>query len=215
MDSSDDLCIVELINFARKKSPYYAQQYTKVPEDASRLDQVPLVDHASFWTANTSTLSDNKVLTSDFTDGLIFRTGGTTAAPKTSYVARAEFHDGGQNFSRSLVQAGLLSGDRVANMLFGGDLYKGFLELGLGLMDVPIENVHQSIGGATSFENQSWTLDELSATVVVVMPTVARRLAEYLVENGRQLSEVRLLLYLGEHLPMEQRTILREAFPRA
>jgi acyl-coenzyme A synthetase/AMP-(fatty) acid ligase len=35
------------------------------------------------------------------------------------------------------------------------------------------------------------------------MPTVIRRLAEYLVENDRQLPNIRLLLYVGEHLPID------------
>ena len=100
-------------------------------------------------------------------------------------------------------------------MLYGGDLYKGFLDLSFGLIDVPIANVHLSIGGASSFENQSWTLHELSATVVVAMPTVARRLGEYLVQNGRKLEKIRLLLYVGEHFPVEQRAYLRAAFPHA
>jgi phenylacetate-CoA ligase len=82
MDSSEKLHISELINFARETSPYYAQHYSKVPEDVSSVSQIPLVDHPSFWKANTSSSSENKVLTSDFTDGLVFRKGGTTATRK-------------------------------------------------------------------------------------------------------------------------------------
>jgi phenylacetate-CoA ligase len=47
------------------------------------------------------------------------------------------------------------------------------------------------------------------------MPTVIRRLAEYLVENDRQLPNIRLLLYVGEHLPIDQKSLLGAAFPNA
>lgn len=52
-------------------------------------------------------------------------------------------------------------------------------------------------------------------TVAVAMPTVIRRLAEYLGENDRQLLNIRLLLYVGEHLPVDQRSLLEAAFPNA
>jgi phenylacetate-CoA ligase len=58
-------------------------------------------------------------------------------------------------------------------------------------------------------------LQELSATVTVAMPTVIRRLAGYLMENDRQPPKIRLLLYVGEHLLVDQRSLLGAAFPNA
>ena len=60
--------------------------------------------------------------------------------------------------------------DRLGNLLYGGDLYKGFLDLDLALTDAPTPNSHLSIGVAP-FENQAWTLRTYAATVLVAMPT--------------------------------------------
>jgi phenylacetate-CoA ligase len=150
--------ISELISFARQKSPYYRQLYINTSQDVSSLSKIPLVDHPAFWSASSSSPSHNKVLTLDFIDGLIFRTEATTAVPKTSYITRDEFHSDIESMSRCLVQAGLQPGDRVANPLYGGDLYKGFLDLSLALKNIPLANVHLSIGGVASHESQSWIL---------------------------------------------------------
>lgn len=97
--------------------------------------------------------------------------------------------------------------DRVGNLLYGGDLYKGFLDLDLALTDAPTPNFHLSIGVAP-FENQAWTLRTYAATVLVAMPTVMCRLADYLIEHEQHVSSVRLLL-------RDQKLLLNRASPSA
>ena len=81
-------------------------------------------------------------------------------------------------------------------------------------MEVTVPNVHLSIGIAT-LESQVWTLREYCPMVVVAMPTNMCRLAEYLIAQSEVVTSVRMLLYIGELLHQEQRSLLRNAFPSA
>ncbi|MCJ1224606.1 hypothetical protein MMC12_001251 [Toensbergia leucococca] len=212
--SAVEIAVRDLVTFARTNSPFYRRHYENVPENVNDLAQIPIVDHTSFWAANTNSPSQNQVITSSFVDGAIFRTGGTTGIPKASYSTREEVRQGAQNMAMCLVRAGLLPGDRVANLLYGGDLYKGFVELSLALMEVTVPNVHLSIGVAP-LESQVWTLREYSPTMLVAMPTIMCRLGEYLIKQNEPMASVRVLLFVGELLHKEQKAMLRKAFPSA
>ena len=206
--------VQEIVKFAREHSPYYRKHYADLPQDGFDLKDVPLLDHSSFWAANAGLPPENQVLTSPLTDGAVFRTGGTTAVPKSSYLSRQELREGAQCFSTCLTRAGLQPGDRVANLLYGGDLYKGFVELYLALMDAQIPLFQLPIGVA-SLESQSWAVQNYAATVLVAMPTIMCRLADHLVKLGKQVLSIRLLLYLGELLHKDQKVLLTRAFPSA
>jgi phenylacetate-CoA ligase len=174
-----------------------------------------MVDHTSFWVAHTGLPPENRVLTSSsFIDAAVFRTGGTTAVPKTSFVTRQELREGAQNMVNCLTRAGLRPGDHVANLLYGGDLYKGFLDLSLALIEATVPTLHLPIGVAP-LDAQAWTIRSFSATVLVSMPTVVCRLADYLIEHKELPSTVRLILYIGELLHNDQKKLLRQAFPSA
>ena len=207
--------VQELLRFARENSPYYRKVYADLPEHVSDLNEIPLLDHQSFWTANVGLPPENQVITGPLTDGAVFRTGGTTAVPKASYVTRAELREGAQSWAACLVRAGLRPGDRVANLLYGGDLYKGFLDLGLALTDAPTPNFHLAVGGSALFESQVWALQTYAATVLVAMPTVMCRLADHLIDLDQSVPSVRLLLYIGEFLHKDQKVLLSKAFPSA
>ena len=214
MTSKSTGSVQALVNFARENSPYYRRFYADLPEQVSELNDIPVLDHASFWAANTGLPPENQVITAPLIDGAVFRTGGTTAVPKASYVTREELREAAQSMAACLDRAGLRPGDRVANLLYGGDLYKGFLDLGLALTDAPTPNFHLSIGVAP-LESQAWTLRTYAATVLVAMPTIMCRLADYLFVHHQPVSSVRLVLYVGELLHKDQRILLSKAFPSA
>lgn len=131
--------VQELVKLPRENSPYECRRYENVPENISDLSQLPTVDHITFWDANTDLPPEDRVLnSSSLIDGAMSRTGGTTATPKASFITRQELREGAQGRANCLIQAGLLSGDRVANLLYGGDLYKGFLGLSLVLTEASI-----------------------------------------------------------------------------
>ena len=214
MTSKTTGSVKALVKFARENSPCYRKIYADLPEQVSELNDVPVLDHASFWVANTGIPPENQVITAPLIDGAVFRTGGTTAVPKASYFTRGELREAAQSMAACLDRASLRPGDRVANLLYGGDLYKRFLDLGLALTNAPTPNFHLSIGVAP-LESQAWTLRTYAATVLVAMPTIMCRLADYLVVHHQTVSSVRLVLYLGEFLHKDQRILLGKAFPSA
>ena len=214
MTSTSTSSIQELVQFARENSPYYRKTYAGLPEHVSELNEIPVLDHPSFWAANTGLRPENQVITGPLTDGAVFRTGGTTAVPKASYVSREELRAGAQSWATCLVRAGLQPGDRVGNLLYGENLYKGFSDLGLALTDAPTPYFHLPIGVAP-MESQAWALRTYAATVVVAMPTTLCRLADYLVKLDQLIPSVRLLLYAGELLHKDQKALLVRAFPSA
>ena len=207
--------ILEIIDHARTKSHYYRELYQDLPHEIESLSQVPRVNHATFWAANSNKLCENKVLTGPFTNGAIFRTSGTTSTPKNSFFTRSELDRGIDARARCLVQAGLQSGDRVANLLYGGNMYKGFPDVSDALPRTGIPNVHLSIGGIASLKHQAWGVKEFEATLIVAMPTTACRLANHYVEHGETVDSVRLVIFSGELMYKEQKALLLKAFPNS
>lgn len=66
--------------------------------------------------------------------------------------------------------------------------------------------------GVAPLDAQAWTLRTFSATVLVCMPTIICRLAEYLIEQNEPSNSVRLILYIGELLHNSQKKLLRKGF---
>src|SRR5689334_14969085 len=81
--------LTDLVEFVRRNSPYYRQLYSDVRTDRPvRVEHLPVIDHPGFWAANTA--RDNQVMTARQSDGVVFRTGGTTSSPKLTVYTRAE-----------------------------------------------------------------------------------------------------------------------------
>ncbi|RCH64891.1 phenylacetate--CoA ligase family protein [Streptomyces sp. SDr-06] len=205
--------VSDLIRFARDHSPFYADLYADLPPEVDRLTDLPVVDQAAFWAANT--LRDNRVLTAPLGEAVVFKTGGTTGAPKFSCYTREEWQEFVTAFGAGLVDAGLRPGHRVADLFYAGELYASFLFILDSLAHAPVANVRLPIGGGAPLESTVPTLEDFAAQVVAGTPTTLCRLAEHLVSLGRQLPAVELLFFGGEALFDDQRRLLAAAFPNA
>lgn len=205
----------ELLQFVRQHSPFYQDLYKDLPEDVSTLEQLPLIDHTSFWSSNTSSLDTNQVVTGSILDGGIFRTGGTTSEPKVSFYSHDELHRVTRQLGDCLVRAGLRPGDRVANLYYNGELYMGFLIQVLAWLDSNVPYVQLPISGVVDIEATVWPLREFRATVAMAMPTTLIRIAEHLVSRGEQLPDVHLLVFSGEGLYKDQEALIAQGFPNA
>lgn len=86
------------------------------------------------------------------------------------------------------------------------------MDLSIALTNGPIPNFHLSVGVAP-LESQAWTLRTYAATVLLAMPTVACQLADYLIKLDQSVPSVRLLLYVGEFLHKDQKTLLSRLSP--
>ncbi|MFJ8584846.1 phenylacetate--CoA ligase family protein [Streptomyces sp. NPDC093595] len=205
--------LTDLIRFARHNSPFYRELYAALPPDAHRLTDLPVVDQEAFWAANT--LHGNRVLTGPLSEATVYKTGGTTGAPKFSVYTRDEWRTFVTAFGHGLVDAGLRPGHRVADLFYAGELYASFLFVLDALAHCPVDNVRLPIGGAAPLESTVPTLRDFAAQVVAGTPTTLCRLAEHLIAAGLRLDDVELVLFGGEALFADQRGLLAAAFPNA
>lgn len=203
----------DLIRFARHNSPFYRDLYASLPPDVDRLTDLPVVDQEKFWAANT--LDGNRVLTGPLSEATVFKTGGTTGAPKFSVYTRDEWRTFVTAFGQGLVDTGLRPGHRVADLFYAGELYASFLFVLDSLAHAPVDNVRLPIGGAASVESTAATLRDFAAQVVTGTTTTLCRLAEHVLAAEPGLDAVELVLFGGEALFADQRRLLAAAFPNA
>ncbi|MFI7292695.1 phenylacetate--CoA ligase family protein [Streptomyces sp. NPDC050121] len=207
-------CLTELVEFARRNSPYYRDRYAAVKAGGPHhLEDLPVIDQDGFWSANTP--RNNGLLTSRQSDGIVFRTGGTTSNPKLTVYTRSELHAMARLWGDGYAAAGLRTGDRVANLFYAGELYASFLFNVLCLQETFVPVVHLPIGGTPSPEAMAEMMAEHEATVVMSTPTTLSRVAAHLVARGESLSSVHLFLFAGEAFYEDQRPLIAKAFPHA
>lgn len=199
-----------LVEHARTNSPFYKELYDGLPVDWSITD-LPIIDQAAFWAANT--LRDNQVMTGPHTNGIVFKTGGTTNAPRVSWYSRDEWRSMAEVFATGLHAAGVRDGDRVANLYYAGELYSGFI-FTMNTLEL-VNTVQLPIAGGAPLDFTLQTLQDFHATVVAAFPTSLCRLAQYVIDNAGSLPEVRLVLFSGEAFYGDQRSLVETAFPNA
>jgi phenylacetate-CoA ligase len=205
------MSVLDLICYARAHSPFYQELYDGI--EGFELTDLPVVDQAAFWAANT--VRNNRVLTRAHTDGLIFKTGGTTKAPRVSFYTTAEWDTMCRTYAETLPAAGLRHGDRIANLFAAGELYSSFIFALNALQHSPIDLVQLPITGSAPVEFTLTTMQDFDATVVAGFPTTLCRLASHVLDTVGTLPSVRLILFSGEALYDDQRALLTSAFPRA
>jgi phenylacetate-CoA ligase len=203
--------LAELISFARQNSPYYRDLYAALPAETTDLTALPLVDHTAYWKAHGAPVS--QVLTGPHTEGIVFKTGGTTGAPRVSRYTRDEWRAMSRRFGDRLPAAGLRAGDRVANLFYAGELYSSFVFTLNCLQDAPVPTVQLPIGGGSPPDFTVNALRDFDATVIAAPPTSLCRLALEVANTVGTLPGVRLALFSGEALYGDQLSLLDQAFP--
>ncbi|MEO5877697.1 MAG: hypothetical protein ABIS86_20750 [Streptosporangiaceae bacterium] len=203
----------ELIEFARRNSPYYAGLYRDVPADVADLARLPLVDQRAFWDANQ--WPDNRLLTGPLTDAGVYTSGGTTGAPKVSPWTRTEHADSVTAFGAGMARGGLRAGHRVANLFFAGHLYGGFLYIEGALHHAPVENVRLPVAGHTPDEDVADLIASFGVNVLAGTPMKLGAVAEAVLARGTAADSVELLMFGGDLLFDDLRPRLAQAFPHA
>ncbi|TAQ84478.1 hypothetical protein B7494_g7198 [Chlorociboria aeruginascens] len=197
----------DLITFVRKHSPYYQKLWKDVPaKGAARLQDYPIVDHTSYWAANTSL--NSKVITQP-------QTNGTTNHPKVTFYSKDELRAASQQLGAGIMAAGIRPHDRVANLFYAGEMYGSFLMHVLSLMDLTIPIVHVPIGGSCTSEATIQYMRETSSNIVFATVTTLVKLAEYLISLNESMPDVRILMFAGESFYDDQRGRVGKAFPAA
>jgi phenylacetate-coenzyme A ligase PaaK-like adenylate-forming protein len=203
----------ELIDLARRCSPFYADLYHDLPQGVDALADLPVIDQADFWTANR--WPDNRLLTGPLLDAGVYTSGGTTGAPKVSPWSRTEHFDSTSAFGAGLVRAGLKPGHRVANLFFAGHLYGGFLYIEASLHNAPVDNVRLPVAGHVPDDEVAELIDSFGVHVLAGTPMKLAGVAEAVLAAGSQAESVELLLFAGDLLFDDVRPLLHKAFPHA
>jgi phenylacetate-coenzyme A ligase PaaK-like adenylate-forming protein len=203
----------DLVAFARRNSPFYADLYRDLPDDFESLTDLPVIDQVDFWTANQ--WPDNRLLTGPLTDAGVYTSGGTTGAPKVSPWTRTEHFDSTSAFGAGMVRAGLKPGHRVANLFYAGHLYGGFLYIEAALHNAPVDNVRLPVGGHVDDADVAELIANFGVNVLAGTPMKLAGVAEAVIDAGSSADTVELLLFAGDLLFDDVRPTLLKAFPQA
>lgn len=199
----------ELIEIARKQSPFYKELYKKVPSNP-RITDLPILDSHDFWQYNS--LENNQLLTDKQTDGIVFKSGGTTGNPKFSFFTLEEWELFTHAFGEGMRKGGLKKGERVANLFYAGDLYASFLFITKSLEKSLSSVIHFPLGGGIEFDHIVHTINEFKINVWAGIPTTMVKLAEYAEKNKLHVPEK--ILFGGESMYADQREFILSIFPK-
>ena len=198
----------EIVEHAKNNSSYYRELYTDVKFE--KLSDLPIVNQSSFWKGN--------VITSEKPDGVVFKSGGSTGAPKYSYFTSLEWQSFTEAFGLGISHGILEDYDRVANLFYAGDLYASFIFIKDSLQWIPVENkrlLQFPIAGATDPAHILKALEEFSINVIVGVPSAILTLLEYYEKEKSKFPEVKIkkLLFGGETLYPDQHLAIKKIFP--
>jgi len=198
----------EIIEHAKNHSPYYRELYKGI--DTSELSNLPVVDQNNFW--------KSEVLTSRDPDGIVFKSGGSTGAPKYSYFTNLEWQSFCTSFGLGMAEGILENGDRVGNLFYAGDLYASFLFIKDSLQAIPVEKKKLTmypIAGQTDHLQILKTLDEFKINTILGVPSAILTLLEKYSFNKNKYPNIKIekLLFGGEALYDDQREALLNFFP--
>lgn len=206
------ISLKDLIALVRQHSPFYRELYRELPAEPE-LHQLPPVDQKAFWEANT--VDNNQLLTAPHSEGILFKSGGTTGNPKFSFFTGEEWETFCRVFGRTFAANGMNDGDRVINLFYAGELYASFVFITDSLKQTGKQLVQLPVGGATDYASITHILTEQHANVLVGVPTTLLHLAEYIRREGPGQIPLSAVYFGGESMYPDQRAFLSEVFPGA
>ncbi|MCA9683315.1 MAG: AMP-binding protein, partial [Myxococcales bacterium] len=196
-----------LVAFARAHSPYFAELYRELPAAPSWW-QIPVVDPEHYWASKAEDFDATLSGPAD-AGSWLWTTGGSTSRSKYVAVSREDFCEEVRAFTPAFERAGLVAGDRVANLTWAGELSASFILTGAILEGLPVQQL--PILGMGDPARILALCRELRPTALLTFPMVATRLAELLRARDEVLP-VAKILHAGEPLHDDQRALLRERF---
>lgn len=200
----------DLVSFARKNSPYYRELYQHLPDGTLGLKNLPVLEQESFWTAAHA----GALLTGAQADGVVFKSGGTTGAPKFSVFTCEEWDEFTRVFGRGMAEGGgIRNGDRVANIFYAGQLYASFLFIMRSIDFAPVAVTQFPLGGATPIDEVVKALKEFSINILAGVPTSIMQILAYLADQGIKLPKLERILYGGEAMYTDQIATVKAVLP--
>ena len=198
----------EIVENAKKHSPFYRDLYADV--NFQVISDLPVIDQSAFW--------KGKILSSEKQNGIVFKSGGSTGAPKYSYFTSLEWQSFTEAFGLGISKGIIENDDRVANLFYVGDLYASFLFIKDSLQAIPsdLKKIMQfPIAGATDPHLILKTLEEFSINVIAGVPSAILTLLEMFAQDKTKFPQLKIdkILFGGESLYPDQYVALKKIFP--
>lgn len=135
--------------------------------------------------------------------------GGSSGTPAVSVYTYADFRTQTRRAGEGLVAAGLdVRTDRVANLLYAGDMYASFL-YGHGLLEA-IDAVQLPVCAGSDYERDARLIVRHGANTLLAMPSYIWQLFQNAGDVLDAYGGVKKIFYGGEHFSAEQRAHLQE-----
>ena len=201
--------VEEIIKYARGNSKYYQELYKDIPEDAS-LEELPFIDQDDFW--DKCDKDGGSVATRRHVAGQIFKSGGTTGAPKYSLYTAEEWETLCESSGDVLCKGGLSNGTKIANLFYAGGLYASFLYTYSMLYFAPAKTLVYNLSGNVSIEEMVTTILDHKINCLAGLPSILTKIASYIDEHKLTGFAVDTIYFAGETLYQDQRDRLCESF---
>jgi len=199
----------EILDHAFNQSPYYRD----LLKNSKRIDlsDVPIINQEAFW--------KSEILTSKNPDGIVFKSGGSSGAPKYSYFTHEEWKTFTEFFGWGIAQGILQKNDRVANLFYVGDLYASFLFIKDSLQSISVTEKPISqypISGANEFKSTLKTIEEFKINVLCGVPSQILKLFEFFEEHKSEFQNIKIdrILFGGEAMYPDQVEAIKAIFPQ-
>ena len=208
---SDTLTLDQVIELAKKHSPFYQRFYGRIPAN-SQLSDLPV---ASSWEMERICSAENiPIYDSRFTNGICFSSSGTTGVAKSSFFDRAEWRTNNQLIAIEHFKNRILrENDVVANLAYAG--HASFMAVHGVIDSMPVSCAEVAIGADRNFEDTVELCEKFGVNVITGVYSAFLGLADHLIREKKQLPLVRELLGGGELLYGSQAEMIRAAFPNA
>lgn len=200
----------QVIAHARAHSPFYRELYASLPTHNLQMTDLPVLDSKQFWAANS--VQNNRLLTAPLTEGVTFKSGGTTGQPKYSVFTNTEWEQFTRAFGQGMRRGGLQPGDRIGNLFYAGKLYASFLFIGRSI---------EAAGAGICYPIAGDDLDEILRTwrqfdlnVLAGVPTTLMKLLERLSPEDKAQLKLERFLYGGEPMFADQIAAVQAVFPQ-
>lgn len=199
--------IKEVVKFAKENSPFFAQKYKEIEfEDFDTFRKVPFL-HGDDYKNFLPPIGEG-LLTDDVSkSGYVFSSGGTTGRPKSVYRTTEEQHFNTVRLGKGLALSVFTEGDRVANLLFAGNLWASFVSFNQALEHTGCSIL--PIAGNHPVKDIVNILVTYKANAIITIPSVLLSVAEYVEKNNIDLT-IEKVATGGEHLFKEAKDYLKK-----
>ena len=151
------------------------------------------------------------MFTAPLTEGITFKSGGTSGQPKYSVFTHADWRAFTSVFGQGMRRSGLRAGEHIGNLFYAGKLYASFLFTARCIEAAGV-GICYPIGGDDADEILA-TWRQFGLTTLAGVPTTLMSLLEKLTPADRETLRLETFLFAGEPMFPDQIAALQEVFP--